>query len=69
MVERKGAGVGLEQLTCLKGQPVEESRSRNAWAWGLSSPHLPRAAGGVAWGQAPGGQAHPALHEELEPGE
>lgn len=32
VVEGKGAGVGLEQLTCLKGQPMEESRSRNTWA-------------------------------------
>lgn len=50
VVEGKGAGVWLEQLTCLKGQPVEESRSRNTWAWelsdrsgsrGLSNPHVP----------------------------
>lgn len=37
VVGGRGTGVGLGRLTCLKGQPIEESRSRNAWVQGPGS--------------------------------
>lgn len=33
-VEGKGADVGLKRLSCLKVQPVEESRNQHAWIQG-----------------------------------